>query len=124
MSGICQFDTWAIAARCIVFAVLRLMTSSYLEACSTGRSAGLVPTHRSPNDFVQSRCWDHHPNGVVSLSGRGIVPEQERQGRNPACADVHAQLPSAAGRPIVTATSELHENEGTVAPARRHWRER
>jgi hypothetical protein len=28
---------------------------------------------RSPNDFVQSRCLDHHPNGVVPVSGRGIV---------------------------------------------------
>jgi len=30
-------------ARPSVFAVLRLMMSSYLDACSTGRSAGLTP---------------------------------------------------------------------------------
>src|SRR5262245_30645643 len=29
--------------RPIALAVLRLMTSSYLDACSTGRSAGLAP---------------------------------------------------------------------------------
>ena len=38
---------------------------------SNGQVCRLVPTARSPNDFVQSRCLDHHPNGVVSLSGRG-----------------------------------------------------
>jgi hypothetical protein len=83
MSGKCQFETRAMASRCIAFTVLRLMTSSFLEACSTDRSAGLLPTNRSPDDFVQSRCFDHHPSGVVSISRRGIVRSLCASGAKP-----------------------------------------
>ena len=40
--------------------------------CTPQHFVHCVPV-RSPNDFVQSRCLDHHPNGVVPVSGRGIV---------------------------------------------------
>ena len=40
-SARCKSDWGIVRPRAL--AVLRLMTSSYLEACSTGRSAGLAP---------------------------------------------------------------------------------
>ena len=40
-SARCRSDGGIV--RPMALAVLRLMTSSYLEACSTGRSAGLAP---------------------------------------------------------------------------------
>ena len=45
------------------------------------------PTVRSPNDFVQSRYLDHHPNGGrVGQSKGGSCGEHERRARNPVSA--------------------------------------
>src|SRR5437870_13380528 len=75
LSALYSIDCGMVTPICL--AVLRLITSSNLVGCSTGRSAGLAPFRILSTKYAtRQACWDRHScwercAGLVELQAFG-----------------------------------------------------